>query len=266
MVKIGKFEECEEIELGWLDIWTIWGNDDNFGLPNDDELAGLLRSIFDSGTFGFNMQLTNGYGNVGQYYDASGNLISMKSIQVPIGEMIDFKIDPINGAFEYGGYAYTWAFDWLDDGGYDLLNDTGDGVYFVAGSTPSGHTDFWEKDLIFHFRMDRVLVIETAELSARVYVRAVHVVDNLFRLELDKIEISLKEIYYNGPENTVAYTFVIPEDENYPAYTYNADYTFFIDVYNNPLPEDATRKYTVKIDISQAIATNCEITDIELLD
>ena len=159
MVKIGAFKEKSAVEFGYVNFWINWVFDPDI---NPNMTYELFREIYDSGAFDFNVHFTNGYGDVPSGYNYTDYYPGgMKSVTVPLGEAVDFKIDPISGSFRYQGYLYTWSFFFLDSGSAGLTYDTNDGMHFIAGddNIPSLTPDFFDIELIFWFMMDREKII-----------------------------------------------------------------------------------------------------------
>jgi hypothetical protein len=120
----------------------------------------LFDEIYQSGAFDFGVHFTNGYGDYDCYELGFNAHLPYDNFYVPIGELIEFKLDPSNGSFEYDGYIYTWCIDELY-GQMNAINDTLDGAYFVAGSdlgfggVPE-EPYIWTIELIFQLLLDRV--------------------------------------------------------------------------------------------------------------
>ena len=153
MVKIGEFNAAI-VETGVLDIWTHWYSD-----PDTDPLItpDIMYEIYDNGVFDFNINLSNGYGIL-DTNKSDKSFTGKASIEVPLGEIVDFKFDPPTGEFYYNGYTYTWEFGWIDSP--VELNATGDGVYFIAGSIGEipEKPYVWSVEIILHFKLSREIL------------------------------------------------------------------------------------------------------------
>jgi hypothetical protein len=139
----------DDLNIGAVSCWAGWIFDED---EHPDMTYDLLKEIYYSGVFDFTAHLTNGYGDIKLHPDwlFAGN--DYTSPHFPLGTIVDFKVDPKSGTFEYEGYLYTWELDWVD-GDIQWLNEAEDGVYFEMDSLSIS------AEFIFYFKLDRESII-----------------------------------------------------------------------------------------------------------